>query len=64
MYPYIYSLCEFNVWNARLCHVNKHIIYNLINLGLIQKMNVSDFEKYEYCNQAKITKTSHKLVVK
>lgn len=32
------------------------------NLELILILSLSEFEKCEYCNQAKITRTSHKSV--
>lgn len=62
--PYVYSLCDFNIWHARPCHINKENISNLSNLGLILKLNVNDLEKCEYCSQAKITNTSYKSVIK
>lgn len=62
--PSVYSLCDFNIWHARLCHVNKRVISNACNFGLIPKLNVNDSNKCEYCSQAKITKTSHKLIIK
>ena len=34
------------------------------NLGLIPKVSLNDFEKCEFCSQAKITKTPHKSVTK
>lgn len=58
--PSIYSLCDFNIWHARLCHVNKRVISNAYNVGLIPKLNVNDSDICEYCSQAKITRTSHK----
>lgn len=47
----------------RLCHVNKHISYNLINLALIIKLSINDLEKCELFNPAKVTKTSRKLII-
>src|SRR4051812_24888603 len=41
-YPFVYSLCDFNIWHARLCYVNKRVISNASNLGLIPKLNVND----------------------
>lgn len=60
----MYSLWDFHVWHTRLCHVNKCIIFNLSNLSLILQLNINDLEKYEFCSQSKITKTSYKLVIK
>jgi len=37
-----YMLCDFNIWHARLCHVNKRIIYNMSVLGLILKITDKD----------------------
>jgi len=33
-------------------------------LGLISKLSSNDFEKCQFCSQAKITKESHKLVTR
>ena len=57
-------MCNFNTLHARLCHVNKRIIKNMSNLELIPKLSLNDFEKCEFCSQAKITKTPHKSVFK
>ena len=59
-----YMLCTFNNWHARLCHVNKRLIKNMSNLGSIPKPSSNDFYKFEFCSQAKITKSPHKLVDK
>ena len=59
-----YMLCDFNVWHARLCHVNKRIIKNMSNIGLIPKMSENDFEKCDFCSQAKITKKPHKSITR
>ncbi|KAL0556336.1 hypothetical protein IC582_004849 [Cucumis melo] len=59
-----YMLASFNVWHARLCHVNKKLISNMSRLNLIPKLSLHDFEKCACCNQAKITKTSHKSVTR
>jgi len=64
MSPSIYMLCDFNIWHSRLCHVNKRVIYNLSSLGLIPKLYLNDFEKCDFCSQAKITKQSHKSVLR
>jgi len=40
-----YMLCDFNIWHARLCHVNKRIISNMSGLGLIPKLPSNIFEK-------------------
>ena len=57
-------LCSFNIWHARLCHVNKQLIKNKSNLDMIPKLSLNDFEKCEYYSQAKITKTPHKSIVR
>ena len=59
-----YMLTSFNVWHARLCHVNKRLISNMSRLNLIPKLSLHDFEKCACCSQAKITKTSHKFVTR
>ena len=59
-----YMLCDFNVWHSRLCHVNKRIIKNMSNIGLIPKMSENDFEKCDFCSQAKITKKPHKSITR
>ncbi|KAL4026406.1 hypothetical protein IC575_014836 [Cucumis melo] len=59
-----YMLTSFNVWHARLCHVNKRLISNMSRLNLIPKLSLHDFEKCACCSQAKITKTSHKSVTR
>ena len=40
-----YMLSSFNIWHARLCHVNKRIIKNMSSLELISKLSLNDFEK-------------------
>lgn len=55
-----YMLCSFNLWHARPCHVNKRLIENMSNLDMVPKLSLNDIERYEYCSQAKITKTPHK----
>ncbi|KAK2455989.1 putative mitochondrial protein [Trifolium repens] len=60
----VYSLCDFNIWHSRLCHVNMRSISNLSHLGLIPKLNFNDINKCEFCSQAKITKSSHKSVIR
>ncbi|KAK2442716.1 putative mitochondrial protein [Trifolium repens] len=62
--PSAYSVCDFNVWHARLCHVSKRSMISLSNLGLIPKLNSYNLNKCEFCSQAKITKTSHKSVIR
>jgi len=59
-----YMLCDFIIWHARLCHVNKRIISNMSGLGLIPKLPYNNFEKCQFCSQAKITKESHKSVTR
>lgn len=60
--PSAYIACSFNIWHARLCHVNKRLVKNMSTLGLIPELSLNDFEKCEWCSQAKITKTPHKSV--
>ncbi|CAJ2638290.1 unnamed protein product [Trifolium pratense] len=60
----VYSLCDFNVWHSRLCHVNIRSISKLSHLGLIPKLNFDNVEKCQFCSQAKITKSSHKSVIR
>ena len=55
-----YMLCSFNSCHAKLCHVNKRIIKNMSRLELIPALSLNDFEKCEFCSQAKITKAPHK----
>ncbi|KAL0539363.1 hypothetical protein IC582_023574 [Cucumis melo] len=59
-----YMLSSFNVWHARLCHVNKRLISNMSRLNLIPKLSLHDFEKCVCCSQAKITKTLYKSVTR
>jgi len=59
-----YMFCDFNIWHARICHVNKRIISNMSYLKLIPKLSSTDFEKCQFCSQAKLTKGSHKSVTK
>ncbi|KAL4025369.1 hypothetical protein IC575_013758 [Cucumis melo] len=59
-----YMLTSFNVWHARLCHVNKRLISNMSRLNLIPKLSLHDFEKCACCSRTKITKTSHKFVTR
>ena len=57
-----YIVSSFNVWHARLCHVNKKLIKNMSRLGIIPNVRLDDFEKCESCSQAKITKTPHESI--
>ncbi|KAL0545202.1 hypothetical protein IC582_020351 [Cucumis melo] len=59
-----YMLSSFNVWHARLFHVNKRLISNTSWLNLTPKLSLHDFEKCACCSQTKITKTSHKSVTR
>ncbi|CAL1388160.1 unnamed protein product [Linum trigynum] len=58
----VYMVCDLNVWHARLCHVNTRIVKNLSKLGHIPKLSMNEFDKCDFCSQAKITKTPHKSV--
>ncbi|KAK2372890.1 CBL-interacting serine/threonine-protein kinase [Trifolium repens] len=60
----VYSVCDFKIWHSRLCHVSMRAISNLSNLGIIPKFNFNKVEKCEFCSQAKITKKSHKSVIR
>jgi len=64
IYSSAYMLCDFNIWHARLYHVNKRIISNMSGLGFIPKLSSNDFEKCQFCSQAKLTKESHKSVTR
>ena len=33
-------------------------------LNMISKLSMHDFDKCEYCSQSKITKTSHKFIIR
>ena len=48
---------------SRLCHINSRYVGIMSSLGLIPRLS-KDFEKCETCSQAKITKRSHKSVVR
>ena len=59
----VYMLSSFNFWHARLCHINSRYMRIMISLRLILRLS-KYFEKCETCSQAKITKRSHKSVVR
>ena len=59
-----YMLCDFNIWRTRPCHINKRIISNMSGLGLIPKLFSNDFEKCQFCSQAKLNKESHKSITR
>ena len=59
----VYILCSF-IWHARLRHVNKRLISNISRLEMVTKLSMNKFEKCEFCSHAKITKTSHKSILK
>lgn len=63
MSVYAYMLCDFNF--DMLDYVMwTHLISKLSNLVLILKLLLNDFEKCDFYSQAKITKSSHKYVVR
>ena len=51
-----YLAQSFNIWHARLGHVNYKCIQRLMNLNLIHKWKTSK-QKYEVCVEAKLTKS-------
>ena len=59
----VYMLSSINFWHAYLCHINSRYVGIMSSLGLILRLS-KDFEKCETCSQAKITKRSHKSVVR
>ena len=59
-----YMLSSFNVWHTRLCHVNKKLVKQMSNLGLLLELSLSNFEKCEFCSQAKVTRAPHKSVIR
>ena len=59
----VYMLSSINFWYARLCHINRRYVGIMSSLGLIPRLS-KDFEKYETCSQAMITKRPHKSVVR
>ena len=59
----IYMLSSINFWHAHLCQINSRFVGIMNSLGLIPRL-LKDFEKCETCSQAKITKRSHKSVVR
>ena len=59
----VYMLSSINFLHARLCHINSRYVGIMSSLGLIPRL-LKDFEKYETCSQAKITKGPHKSVVR
>ena len=59
----VYMLSSINFWHARLCHINSRYVGSMSSLRLIRILS-KDFEKYETCIQAKITKRPHKSVVR
>ena len=59
----IYMLSSINFWHAHLCHINNRYVGIMSSLGLIPRLS-KGFEKCETCSQAKITKRSHKSVLR
>ena len=59
----VYMLSSINFWHAHLCHINSKYVGIMSSLGLISRLP-KDFEKCETCCQTKITKRSHKIVVR
>ena len=59
----VYMLSSITFWHARLCHIISRYVGIMSGLGLIPRMS-KDFEKCETCSQAKITKRTHKSVVR
>ena len=56
-------LCSINFWHAHLSHINRRYVGIVSSLGIIPRLS-KDFEKYETCDQAKITKKPHKSIVR
>ena len=54
---------SIHFWPACLCHINSRYVGIMSSLGLIQRLS-KDFEKYETCSQTKITKRTHKRVIR
>lgn len=42
----------------------ERLVKNMSSLGYIPELSLNDFEKCEFCSQAKITKTPHKSVTR
>ena len=36
---YAYMISSFNVWHSRLCHINKILVKNMSNLGMILELS-------------------------
>ena len=55
---FAYMVFTFDVWHARLGHVNYKSMRSMSNLSLIPKINCFDLKKCAICVKSKIAKKS------
>ena len=58
----IYIVDSYDVWHARLGHVNFSYIKKTVELSLIPKLSVENHGKCEVCVESKTTKKSCKPI--
>ncbi|KAK9121512.1 hypothetical protein Syun_019129 [Stephania yunnanensis] len=57
-----YMVDSFNLWHARLGHVNKRSIYRMVKLNLLPKFNIDLNKKCEICTESKFARQPFKSV--
>ena len=57
-----YIVDSFNLWHARLGHVNKRSIHRMVNLNLLPKFDINMHEKCEVCSESKFARQSFKSI--
>ena len=58
----VYFVDSFDLWHARLGHVNNRSIHIMVNLNLLPKLNIDIYSKCEICTESKLARQSFKPV--
>ena len=60
----VYIVDSFNIWLARLGHVNYRSLHRMVNLGLLPKFKIDLNHQCETCTKSKFARQSLKLLKK
>ena len=58
----VYIVDSFNIWLARLGHVNYRSLHRMVNLGLLPKFEIDLNHQCETCTKSKFARQSFKIV--